>query len=205
MFITDMELVEKSISGDIDAFEDLVRRYQNKVFSIAYRMLGSREDAADIAQEAFVKAYRALPKFRGEASFQTWIYHIIANTCRDELRKRSRNAAIPLDKEILTSEGSFLNEVSDISLSPEALLENKEVGETIQKAINLLGPEYRMTLVMREIEGFSYEEIANNLNCSVGTVKSRLNRARSLVKNLLIHFMEHPHKEFRQNNVKGVE
>lgn len=192
VFITDMELVEKSILNDVDAFEELVRRYQNKIFTIAYRMLGSREDAADFAQEAFVKAFRALPQFRGDASFQTWLYHIITNVCRDELRRRVSRSAVSLDKEVII----------DQALGPQELLENKEIGEAIQNAINLLGPEYRLTLIMREIQGLSYEEIANKLNCSVGTVKSRLNRARTNMKNILFNSMEHSPIDLRQDKVK---
>ena len=201
--LPDDELIKKSLAGDIDAFEEIVRRYQNKVYNIAYRMTGNREDAADLAQEAFIKAYRALPKFRGEASFQTWLYHIITNVCRDELRKKARMSAVSLDKEILTPDGVIFNEVPDASLGPEGILENKEIGENIQMAVNFLGPEYRMTLIMREIQGFSYEEIATNLSCSIGTVKSRLNRARTLVKNILLGTMEPPSNKLRQKQVKG--
>lgn len=203
VLVGDMELVEKSIKGDVNAFEDLVRRYQNKVFTVAFRMIGNREDAADLSQEAFVKAYRALPNFRGEASFQTWLHHIITNVCRDELRKRSRISAISLDKEIITSEGTFQSELADDALGPEDILENKDLAKNIQQAINILGPEYRMTIIMREIQGFSYEEIANTLSCSIGTVKSRLNRARTILKNILIDKLEPLDTNLRQKEIKG--
>lgn len=201
--LNDLELVNSSVAGDIMAFEELVRRYEKKVFTIAFRMTGNREDAADLTQEAFIKAYRALARFRGDAAFQTWLYHIIANVCRDELRKKSRAFTLSLDYDKTLENGIIHREVADNAPGPDVFLENKEVGESIQKAIDSLGLDYRMTLIMREIQGFSYEEISDVLNCSIGTVKSRLSRARAAVKNIFLASGEHPPKESRQINVKG--
>lgn len=201
--LDDMELVKSSIAGNVLAFEELVKRYEKKVFTVAFRMTGNREDAADMTQEAFIKAYKALTQFRGEAAFQTWLYRIIANVCRDELRKKTRNSIISLEKEVVLDNGNMKREVADSSPGPDIFLENKETGETIQKAVDSLTIDYRITLVMREIQGFSYEEIADVLQCSIGTVKSRLSRARAAVKNIFLASGEHPLEQTSQIKVKG--
>ncbi len=183
MSLTDKQLIERSKSGDYIAFEELVHRYENKVYTVAYRFMGNHADACDLAQEAFIKVYQALPRFRGDSSFMTWIYHITANVCRDELRRRQRKQTISLDEAYNDSDNmSPLLHIASDDPGPEEEVERQEIREQVQRCLNMLSDEHRLILVMREIQGFSYDEIAQMLDCSLGTVKSRLNRARVAFK-----------------------
>lgn len=193
-------LIAKSQQGDVEAFGELVSIYEKQVYTVAYRFMGNPEDASDLTQEAFVRAFRAISRFRGEASFKTWIYHIVANVCRDELRKRKKQAVVSLDAPIVTDDGYITREQEDWSLAPERVYESIELQETIQQLLNQLIPEYRQVLVLREIQGFTYEEIANILECSLGTVKSRINRARKALRDLIA-----AHKELFQGSSRLVE
>lgn len=183
--LKDEELVAKSRAGDIDAFEELVSRYERKVYTTAYRLIGNPDDANDLAQEAFLRAFQAIKNFRGEASFLTWISRIVTNVCRDELRKRCRVNIESLDERIILDEGEVAKQYPADEAGPAELLEKKELQEEIQGLINNLSPEFRLALVLRDIQGFSYEEIAEQLECSLGTVKSRINRARNYLKDRL--------------------
>lgn len=193
-------LIAKSQQGDVEAFGELVSIYEKQVYTIAYRFMGNPEDASDLTQEAFVRAFRAISRFRGEASFKTWIYHIVANVCRDELRKRKKQAVVSLDAPIVTDDGYIAREQEDWSLAPERVYESIELQETIQELLNQLIPEYRQVLVLRELQGFTYEEIANILGCSLGTVKSRINRARKALRDLIA-----ANKELFQGSSRLVE
>ena len=184
------ELVRLSKNGDINAFEELVCLYERKIFTAAYRLIGNREDAADLAQEAFLRAFRSIQNFREEASFLTWMYSIITNLCRDELRKRSRMQIESLDERIALDESEVAKQFPSPDIGPDEAYEQKELKNKIQLTINTLTPEYRMALVLRDIQGLSYEEIASALDCSLGTVKSRINRARNHMKNKLLADME---------------
>ncbi|MDF9409109.1 sigma-70 family RNA polymerase sigma factor [Pelotomaculum isophthalicicum JI] len=177
-------LVERSKNGDMEAFEQLVRRYENKVYTVAYRFLGNHADASDLAQDAFLRLYHALPSFRGESSFMTWLYRITANACRDEIRRRQRYHFMSLDNEIENNGDHIMSRVSGLTPSPEEEFEQKEFNDMIQQCINSLTPEHRLILVMREIQGLSYDEMADVLKCSLGTVKSRLSRARQAFKEI---------------------
>lgn len=180
------ELVTRSQQGDLDAFEDLVARYERKVYTIAYRFMGNHEDASDLAQEAFLKAYQSINKFRGDSSFATWISRIVVNVCKDELRKNKRNLQISLDEQVWLEEGTVEKQVKDTRPTPEQIYEQNELKDYLQSLISGLTPEYRMVIVLRDIQGYSYEEIAQILDCSLGTVKSRLNRARKLLREKII-------------------
>lgn len=193
-------LIAKSQQGDVEAFGELVSIYEKQVYTVAYRFMGNPEDASDLTQEAFVRAFRAISRFRGEASFKTWIYHIVANVCRDELRKRKKQAVVSLDAPIVTGDGYIAREQEDWSLAPERVYDSIELQETIQQLLNQLIPEYRQVLVLREIQGFTYEEIANILECSLGTVKSRINRARKALRDLIA-----ANKELFQGSSRLVE
>lgn len=186
MYIADDEFIKRSKSGEIEAFEELVLRYEKRVYTIAYRYMGNREDASDLAQEALIKVYKNLKKFRGESSFSTWLYRIVANVCRDALRKRAGKKEASLDSPISTSEGELKREVEDTSPTPDILLEQREQADYIQEMISRLDPKYRVVIVMREIQGFTYEEIASQLGCSLGTVKSRLSRARKILRDSIV-------------------
>ncbi|HHT63268.1 MAG: RNA polymerase sigma factor [Bacillota bacterium] len=189
---TDEELVRKSQKGDIAAFEQLISKYQQKIYNIAYRLMGNPHDAGDLAQEALIKVYKSIGSFRLDASFSTWVYHIVTNVCRDELRKRSRQQVSSLDEPLNLRDGEVNREVADFTNCPDYAYEQKESEEYIQKLINSLNPDYRMVIVLREIMGFSYDEIAQELNITLGTVKSRLNRARRYLKDMILAEREQP-------------
>ena len=192
--LADDKLLELSKSGDIEAFEQLISLYEKKVYTIAYRFMGNHEDASDLAQEAMLKAYRAVKKFRGDASFKTWLYHITANVCRDELRKRSKRKETSLDEPLVFEEGEVTRETPDWTNVPEQVYEDKELQVYLHGLIQALTPDYKMVVVMREIQGFSYEEISQQLDCSLGTVKSRLSRARKMLKDKILADREHSNK-----------
>lgn len=188
MPLEDRLLVERSKNGDREAFEQLVQMYENKVYTIAYRLMGNHTDAADLAQEAFIKIYQALPNFRGDSSFSTWIYHITVNVCRDELRKRQRRPTVSLDDS--PDNNTCTYELRSNMPTPEEELDRSETQAMVQQCLNELSDDYRIILVMREIQEMAYEEIAENLGCSLGTVKSRLSRARQALKEKISKQME---------------
>lgn len=176
------DLVSRSQAGDIDAFEELIAKYQSKIFNIAYRLAGNPHDASDLAQEALIKIYRSIGSFRGEAAFSTWAYHIMTNVYRDYLRKKNRRAEDFLDNPIDTGESEMQREVADSTYDPEILYENTELGQYLQALINSMNDEYKIVIVLREQLGYSYEEIAQQLELPLGTVKSRINRARQYLQ-----------------------
>ncbi len=180
MHRTDEVLVQKTKNGDLDAFDELVRRYEGKIYGLAYRFMGNHADASDLAQDTFIRVYQALAGFRGDAAFSTWIYRIAANICRDELRKRQRRRSVSMDEMIDASPANV--PTADGSYSPEETVQRYEVQRQVQFCLNELSDDHRLVLVMREIQGLSYEEIAGALQCSMGTVKSRISRARSALK-----------------------
>ncbi|MDB4894064.1 MAG: polymerase ECF-type sigma factor [Firmicutes bacterium] len=179
-------LVERAKRGDVQAFEQLISQYEKKVFNTAYRLTGNYEDAADVAQEAFLRAYSSIPEFRGDSSFATWLFRIVHNACLDELRKRKRQRATSLDETVAGEDGEMDRQlaVADASDGPEQALERVEVQRTVQESISALDEEYRLVVVMRDIQGYSYNEIADALGINLGTVKSRLNRARNALKEM---------------------
>jgi RNA polymerase sigma-70 factor (ECF subfamily) len=187
-------LIKKGKEGDVAAFEELIIAYQQRIYNTAYRLLGNTYDASDMAQEAIIKIYRALPGFRGDSSFSTWIYRITVNVCRDELARKYRHMESSLDEYIMTENGEMRREIADFSRLPEDLAQNKELGEYLQALIDSLSPEYRLVIVMREYLYFSYQEIADALAISIGTVKSRINRARKILRQKIKADAEHyPH------------
>lgn len=189
--VPDEELLSRSQRGDMEAFVLLIERYQKMLYTIAFRLLGNSEDAADAAQEALVRAYKNLPDFRGDCSFRTWLKYIITNICRDVLRRRKRRPTISLEG-FQEAEGVFLEVADRKNLSsPEEIFLAREGEDMIHKLLQLMNPEYRMTLIMRDIQGFTYDEIAAILGCSVGTVKSRLSRARQFLRQYLLKEREH--------------
>lgn len=194
------EIIKKCQQGDLEAFEKLILSYQKKVYTIAYRYVGRREEAEDLAQEAFIKVYRSLKTFRGDSSFSTWLYHVVTNVCRDALRKNSRKLEEDsLDCAVTTEKGEIRREIVDWSMSPAFLYEQKELGEFLQSLINQLSPEYKAVILMREIQDMSYEEIAQAMNCSLGTVKSRLSRARKTLRDMIQSSMEQRSERHRLN------
>lgn len=177
-------LVADVLAGHTDAFEDIVRAYEKNVYNIALRLCGDREDALDIAQESFLKVYRSLHLFRGEGRFSVWLYRIVSNTALDYLRARSRRAEDSLTVEDADGESSE-REIADLSAAPEALLERKLTRQAVQRCLLRLPEDQRKILLLREIEGFSYEEIGRILSLESGTVKSRIFRARKKLCEIL--------------------
>ncbi len=175
-------LIQKSQQGDMDAFEQLLLQYEKKVYTIAYKYMGNHEDASDLAQEALIKAYQSMGSFRGESSFGTWLGRITANKCLDELRRRKRIQVTSLDDEVELEEGSVQKELAAPGDTPEEHTMRQETVQYVQSMLNRMREEYRIVLVLRELEGYSYEEIAQQLSCSLGTVKSRISRARNYLK-----------------------
>lgn len=175
-------LVERAKKGEVEAFEQLISQHQKTVYNIAYRLTGNHEDASDVAQEAFIRAYSSLADFRGDSSFATWLYRIVNNACLDELRKRKRQRLTYIDEAVTLDDGEMGRQIADTADGPEQALERVEVQRAVQESINQLDDEYRVVLVMRDIQGHSYNEIADALGINLGTVKSRLNRARNALK-----------------------
>lgn len=180
--LEDKELIARCQQGDMDAFEQLLARYEKKVYTIAYKYMNNPEDASDMAQEALMKAYQSITRFRGESSFGTWIGRITSNQCLDELRKRKKLQVTSLDAEVELENGSVQKEIADTGDTPEEYAIRQETAGDMQTMIGQLREEYRVVLILRELEGHSYEEIAQLLSCSLGTVKSRISRARSYLK-----------------------
>ncbi|MFO7976786.1 MAG: sigma-70 family RNA polymerase sigma factor [Candidatus Hydrogenedentota bacterium] len=167
----DGELVAHAITGDADAFEVLVKRYRNEVFALSYHFVRNREQAWDVSQEVFIKAHNALAKFRGDSSFKTWLMRITANQCKDYLKKR-RLETVSFD------ESRYAADAPTHVLPPDRSLEAREIGEAVQKALDKLSHKHRTAFILREFEGLSYEEMAQVMNCNIGTVMSRLHHAR---------------------------
>ncbi|TYQ13329.1 UNVERIFIED_CONTAM: RNA polymerase RpoE-like sigma-24 subunit [Acetivibrio alkalicellulosi] len=183
--MNEKELIKKAKSGCVEAFEELISESQKKVFNIALKMMGNYDDANELAQEAFIKAYRSLHKFKGDSLFSTWIYRITTNVCLDELRKRKNKKVISLDQSMEYNGEEVERQIEDEAIGPEKLLEKKETKKVIEEAINSLSVDYKTVIVLRDIQNFSYEQIAKITNCPEGTVKSRLNRARHALKEIL--------------------
>ena len=172
----------------MEAFEILVERHQKRMLNVAYRMLGDYDEACDVAQEAFLAAYRAIRTFRREAKFSTWLYGIVVNRARNRLKQsqnQARHETRSFDDPAEMSNGSVTGQVVDGRQDANAELEKKEVQRAVQECIRNLDAEYREVLVLRDIQGFSYEEIGDMLNLPDGTVKSRLFRARAFLKDSL--------------------
>lgn len=183
-------LVSKSKKGDIMAFEQLISAYEKRAYNIAIRMMNNEEDAKDAVQEAFIKIFKSIKGFREESSFSTWIYRIVTNVCLDELRKRKKYAAVSLEFEIDSDRGTTRVEIGKDEETPEDLYERQEIKELVLKTIESLKDDYKTVVILRDIQGFSYEEIATILSCSLGTIKSRINRARIVLKDKLRAQME---------------
>ena len=171
------QIVRRVLQGDVNAFERLVTEYEKAVYAIAQRMTGNAEDAADMTQETFIKAYNSLQSFRGDSKFSVWLYRIASNVCLDFLRSRSRKPTVSLSVEDDEGEEGQLD-IADESQSPELLLERGLTRDAVRRGLDTLPPDYRQILLLREIQGLSYDEIAAALEIEVGTVKSRIFRAR---------------------------
>ena len=176
----DQELVERVQSGEKAAFDILVRKYEHKLANVISRYIHDQSEVLDVAQDAFIKAYRALPNFRGDSAFYTWLYRIAINTAKNHLVAASRR---PPKNDIDAQEAEQFEASSGLKeyATPERLALRSELAGTIQDAIEELPEELRVAIVLRELEGLSYEEIANAMECPIGTVRSRIFRARDAI------------------------
>ena len=181
----ELRSVESVLGGDVNAFETLVLSYEKNVYNLALRMVKNPEDASDMAQEAFIRAYNSLASFRGESKFSVWLYRIVSNVCLDFLRSRSRHPTVSLSVENDEGEETELD-IPDESQSPEALLERRLTRDSVRRGLDALSEEYRQILLLREIQGLSYDEIAETLSMELGTVKSRIFRARKKLCDFLL-------------------
>jgi RNA polymerase sigma-70 factor, ECF subfamily len=178
---TDRQLVERVQRGDKSAYDLLVLKYQHRIVSLVSRYMRDQDEVLDVTQEAFIKAYRALPGFRGDSAFYTWLYRIAINTAKNYLVSRSRR---PPDSDIDVDQGDYQGEtlaLSDIE-SPENRLEGDQLEAVVYKAIDDLPEELKVAVTLREFDGLSYEEIAGIMECPVGTVRSRIFRAREAIE-----------------------
>ncbi|MDI6741277.1 MAG: sigma-70 family RNA polymerase sigma factor [Smithella sp.] len=188
----DWEFVALCQQGDTEAFEVLVERHQKKMLNIAYRMTGNYDEACDVTQEAFVAAYKSIRKFKAESKFSTWLYRIVINYSKNrlkQLRGRERRESFSLDDSTKIKGTEISGQSSAQESDPGMRMERREREAQVQQCINKLDEEYRDVLVLRDIQGFSYEEIKAILNIPDGTVKSRLSRARNALKNCLLKVM----------------
>jgi RNA polymerase sigma-70 factor, ECF subfamily len=185
----DQQLVKAAQAGDRRAFQALYQRYERKVFAVAYGFLRNQEDALDVLQEAFIKVHRYLPNFEGQSSFYTWLYRIVANLCIDHLRRSGRKRDVEFDDRLRhdgQSEPASSNLGSLTALGdPSAAVKNKEILAAVQDSLGKLSDKHRAVIVMRELQGLSYADMAKAMNCSKGTIMSRLFHARRNMQKLL--------------------
>jgi RNA polymerase sigma-70 factor (ECF subfamily) len=177
----DQKIVERIQAGDTKAFELLVAKYQRKLMRLVSRLVRDSAEAEDVVQEAFIKAYRALPQFRGDSAFYTWLYRIGINTAKNYLVTMGRRAPTSTDADVEEAEtfddGDYLRDIN----TPESMLATKQIAETVNMAMETLPEELRIAITLREIEGLTYEEIADVMKCPIGTVRSRIFRAREAI------------------------
>ncbi|MGV3620379.1 MAG: RNA polymerase sigma factor [Archangium sp.] len=187
----DSELVARAAGGESTAFELLVERHRGRIYGLALRMLNSEDDAAEVLQETFISAYRNLANFRGEAQFGSWVLRIAANHALMRLRHRKVVGQVekPLDEPEFNERGSLLDEVADFGNVEEEAI-NHELRDAIEAAASRLGDDYREVFVLRDLEGMSYEEIAELTGITVPAVKSRLHRARLSLRSAIDHFYQ---------------
>ena len=181
-----IELVEKFKAGDRDSFRILVERYRSRIYNIIYGIMGSKDEAEDLSQEVFLNVYRFLHRFKGRSKFYTWLYRITVNIClRARKKKNKSNSILSLAELSETNNASGKMELADESFSSQKMLENMELAHKIKSAINSLSEVLRTTFVLREFEDISYQELAKVFQCSKGTIKSRLSRAREELRQKL--------------------
>jgi RNA polymerase sigma-70 factor (ECF subfamily) len=190
--VIDLEdnLIKKAQKGNVDAFEKLVYKYEKLVFNLAFSMLRNEQDAYDIAQEVFIKVYQSISTFNFTAKFSTWIHRITVNTTIDEIRKRKNKETEYIDQMVSVGDGEVQKQFEDTSPTPEDQVLIKERNQDLIDSIKKLKEEHRIVLTLRDIKGYSYDEIADILDCSLGTVKSRISRARSNLKEIYLEKVE---------------
>jgi len=184
------DLVKKAQQGNLEAFDELVLIYQDRVFSHCCHLAGNPDDGQDLAQDVFIQAFKGLKSFRQQADLGTWLHRIAVNSWINKQRKNRKIALFSLDETFDTGNGEFAREVAVSEDSPLENIERQEFNDLVTSALNNIMPEFRVVLILREIEGYSYEEIAQILGCSLGTVKSRLNRGRRAMRAEILKLSE---------------
>lgn len=179
----DKHILARARRGELDAFEELVRQYEKRVYAVALRSSGSPEDAADITQEVFLRAWRSIESFRGDSGFSTWLFRITMNLCVDHARHKN---AQPQTQPLVVGEEDAERPIPDTAPTPEEHLENSELGRELAAALDEVSEEHRRIVLLRDVSGLSYTEIAEVLEISEGTVKSRLSRARIALRTILL-------------------
>lgn len=191
MGTSEKQILESARAGDTEAFRELIIPYEKLVFNIAYRMLGSAEDACDISQEVWIKVYKNLDKCTNYDFFKAWLIRITNNTCIDELRKRKvRISPDSYDKQLETEDSEMELQIKSDEETPEEQFLSAQRKAALEKAIQKLSPVYKSVIIYRDIQGLSYEEIAKATEQNIGTVKSRISRARSTLKGFVSEMME---------------
>jgi RNA polymerase sigma-70 factor (ECF subfamily) len=189
---TDENLVKLAQNGDRDAFQTLMERHQRRIFNLCYGMLRNKDDAADLVQEAFIKAYKNIDRFKGNSKFYTWLYRIAKNACIDFIRKQKRRKTVDFDDSIRREEPVDGDETllpSPLGINPAKVAGRKELLEQIEAALDTLSDNHREILILREIDGLAYQEIADTIGISIGTVMSRLYHARKYMQNELSEYI----------------
>jgi RNA polymerase sigma-70 factor (ECF subfamily) len=192
--LPDTVLVKRAQEGDSSAFEDLVRRYERKVYNITYRMLGRPDEASEALQDTFLRAYRFLAKFEFKSAFYTWLYRIATNVSLTRLRQRKEPPTVSLDEPLEgyspRGEKGAVREIPDDQHTPEEDYRRQVLRDTIQKAVDELPPDYKSVIVLRDLEGLSNQEVGAAVNLSVAAVKSRLHRGRMMLREKLAGYVE---------------
>lgn len=191
------EWIRRAKQGDLAAFEELVLQHEKIVYNLAFRMFNHSEDARDISQEVFLKAYKNIGNFDERSAFSTWLYRITHNTCIDEMRRRKGKQSYSLEEELENEEGAVQRQVADTGDTPEEQLLKKEQKTEIIEALEQLSEEHKAAIILRDVKGLSYEEIAELLELSIGTVKSRISRARNQCKQEILKIRERKSTEPR--------
>ncbi|MFQ6096540.1 MAG: RNA polymerase sigma factor [Armatimonadota bacterium] len=185
-------LVDRAKEGDVRAFEALAERHKDKIHNSIARLCGDPQEAQDLTQEVFVRAFTSIRRFRGASSFQTWLYRIATNMCVDTHRRRKRSEveAFSLDEPVATQQGEVGREIPDPAAQPEEAAQREELQREVMRAINGLSPKLRPVVILFDIQGLTYEEVAQVLQCPVGTIKSRLFNARMQLRQKLRKYVE---------------
>lgn len=197
------DLIRRAKQGELAAFEALILAHEKMVYNVALRMMQHSEDAKDLSQEVFLKAYKNMQNFDERAAFSTWLYRITMNTCIDEMRRRKGKQTYSLEEEQEGEEGAMQRQIADMGDTPEeSLLRQEQKGEILQ-ALDTLSAEHKAAIILREIRGASYEEIAEIMELPLGTVKSRISRARNQLKEEILRIRERNREKMRPK--KGRE
>ncbi len=184
----ELKLIKKAQKGDVASFEKIIEVYQPIIYNISYRFAGNVDDAADMAQEVFLKMFKNINTFQFKSKFSTWIYRVATNTCLDIVKRENRRvSAYSIDDGFEDDEGNItVGEIADSGSTPDEVVERYEVRDVINSAISQLSDDYKTVIILRDIRGLPYDEIAEILDCSVGTVKSRISRGRKNLREILL-------------------